>query len=137
MDSADEGFETSFEINDISGAIVDAAVEVHKELGGPGLLESVYEEALAYELSERGFRVDRQVAVPVKYKGHPVGPDLRLDLLVERSVVVECKATTIDSPVFAAQALTYLRVADLKLALVINFGKCRVANGVRRVVNGL
>jgi GxxExxY protein len=134
---ADESFETSFEINDISGAIVDAAVEVHKELGGPGLLESVYEEALAFELSERGFRVDGQVAVPVEYKGHRVGPDLRLDLLVERCVVVECKATTIDSPVFSAQALTYLRVADLKLALVINFGKCRVANGVQRIVNGL
>jgi len=133
----DEGFETSFDINDISGAIVDAAIEVHKHLGGPGLLETVYEEALAYELTERGFRVERQVAVPIEYKGHRVGSDLRLDLLVERAVVVECKATSIDSPVFAAQALTYLRVADLKLALVINFGKCRVANGVRRIVNGL
>jgi len=134
---SDERFETSFEINDISGAIVDAAVEVHKTLGGPGLLESVYEEALAFELTERGFRVERQVAVPIVYKGRRIGPDLRLDLLVERAVIVECKATSIDSPVFAAQALTYLRVADLKVALVINFGKCRVANGVRRIVNGL
>ncbi len=133
----DEDYETSFEINDISGAIVDAAVEVHKELGGPGLLESVYEEALAFELVNRGFRVERQVCVPIVYKGHQVGPELRLDLLVERAVIVECKATSIDSPVFAAQALTYLRVADLKLGLVINFGKCRVANGVRRIVNGL
>ena len=137
MGLAARGFETSFEINEISGAIVDAAVEVHKHLGGPGLLESVYEEALAFELSERGFLVERQVAVPVQYKGHRIGPDLRLDLLVERAVIVECKATSVDSPVFAAQALTYLRVADLKLALVINFGKRRVANGVSRIVNGL
>jgi GxxExxY protein len=121
----------------VSGAIVDAAIEVHKELGGPGLLENVYEEALAFELEERGFRVERQVCLPIIYKGHRIASDLRLDLLVERSVVVECKATTIDSPVFEAQALTYLRVANLKLALVINFGKRRVVNGIRRIVNGL
>jgi GxxExxY protein len=134
---ADGSRDTPFEIYDVSGAIVDAAIEVHKELGGPGLLENVYEEALAFELEERGFRVERQVCLPIIYKGHRIASDLRLDLLVERSVVVECKATTIDSPVFEAQALTYLRVANLKLALVINFGKRRVVNGIRRIVNGL
>jgi GxxExxY protein len=125
------------ELNDISGAIVDAAIEVHRELGGPGLLESVYEEALAAELAERGFKIARQVRVPVVYKGRRLSTDLRLDLLVEESVIVECKATSVTNPVFAAQALTYLRLLDLKLALVINFGKQRVVDGIRRVVNGL
>ena len=125
------------ELNDISGAIVDAAIEVHRELGGPGLLESVYEEALAAELSERGFKIARQIRVPVVYKGRRLSTDLRLDLLVEESVIVERKATSVTNPVFAAQALTYLRLLDLKLALVINFGKQRVVDGIRRVVNGL
>ena len=125
------------ELNDISGAIVDAAIEVHRELGGPGLLESVYEEALAAELAERGFKIARQVRVPVVYKGRRLSTDLRLDLMVEESVIVECKATSVTNPVFAAQALTYLRLLDLKLALVINFGKQRVVDGIRRVVNGL
>ena len=125
------------ELNDISGAIVDAAIEVHRELGGPGLLESVYEEALAAELSQRGFKIARQIRVPVVYKGRRLSTDLRLDLLVEESVIVECKATSVTNPVFGAQALTYLRLLDLKLALVINFGKPRVVDGIRRVVNGL
>ena len=125
------------ELNDISGAIVDAAIEVHRELGGPVLLESVYEEALVAEPAERGFKIARQVRVPVVYKGRRLSTDLRLDLLVEESVIVECKATSVTNPVFAAQALTYLRLLDLKLALVINFGKQRVVDGIRRVVNGL
>jgi len=125
------------ELNDISGAIVDAAIEVHRELGGPGLLESVYEEALAAELSERGFQVERQKTVPVVYKGRRLSSHLRLDILVEGAVIVECKAVSINNPIFEAQALTYLRLLDLKLALVINFGKRRVIDGVRRVVNGL
>jgi GxxExxY protein len=125
------------EINKISGAIVDAAIEVHRELGGPGLLESIYEEALAAELYERGFQVERQKTVPVVYKGRRLSNDLRLDLLVENSVIVECKAVSITNPVFEAQALTYLRLLDMRLALVINFGKRRVADGIRRVVNGL
>ena len=125
------------ELNDISGAIVDSAIEVHRELGGPGLLESVYEEALTAELSERGFQVERQKIVPVVYKGRRLSSHLRLDILVEKAVIVECKAVSINNPIFEAQALTYLRLLDLKLALVINFGKRRVIDGVRRVVNGL
>ena len=125
------------ELNDISGAIVDSAIEVHRELGGPGLLESVYEEALTAELSERGFQVERQKTVPVDYKGRRLSSHLRLDILVERAVIVECKAVSINNPIFEAQALTYLRLLDLKLALVINFGKRRVVDGIRRVVNGL
>ncbi len=123
--------------NEISKVIVDAAIEVHRELGGPGLLESVYEEALAFELEERGLSVERQQRVPIVYKGRRLAGNLRLDLIVNRKVIVECKATTMYNSVFEAQALTYLRLLDLKLAMVINFGKRRVSQGVRRVVNGL
>ncbi|MBD3858053.1 MAG: GxxExxY protein [Acidobacteria bacterium] len=123
--------------NEISKVIVDAAIEVHRELGGPGLLESVYESALAYELEERGLIVERQRMVPVIYKGKRLPGDLRLDMVVNDKVIVECKAVAIYSSVFEAQALTYLRILDLKLALVVNFGKRLVSQGIRRVVNGL
>jgi GxxExxY protein len=123
--------------NEISRYVVDSAIEVHRELGGPGLLESVYEEALAFELRDRGLDVDRQISVPLSYKGRDLRSDLRLDLLVNRIVIVECKATSLDNPVFEAQTLTYLRLLDLKLGMVINFGRPRVSEGIRRVVNGL
>jgi GxxExxY protein len=123
--------------NEISRVIIDAAIEVHRELGGPGLLESIYEEALVFELEERGLSVERQQKVPVEYKGRRLAGNLRLDLIVNQKVIVECKATTMYSTIFEAQALTYLRLLDLKLAMVINFGKSRVSQGIRRVVNGL
>jgi len=123
--------------NRVSKEIVDAAIEVHQHLGGPGLLENIYEEALAFELADRGLSVKRQLAVPITYKGHRIASDLRLDLLVEDLVVVECKAVADYNPVFEAQALTYLRLLDLRLALVINFGARRVIKGLHRVVNGL
>ena len=116
---------------------MDAAIEVHRELGGPGLLESIYEEALAAELAERGLVVERQKRVPVVYKGRRLSTSFRVDLLVEKRVVVKCKATSLNNSVFEAQALTYLRLLDLRLALVVNFGKKRVVDGIRRVVNGL
>jgi len=123
--------------NEISKQVVDAAIEVHRTLGGPGLLESVYEEALAWELQHRGLKVARQILVPIRYKGRELGNPLRLDLLVEDKVIVETKATTDFNPVYLAQALTYLRLTDLKLALVINFGERYVKNGIHRVVNKL
>lgn len=123
--------------NDISRFVVDAAIEVHRTLGGPGLLESVYTEALAYELELRGLKVERRRPVPVVYKGRRLAADLVVDLLVGDRVVVECKATVNHHPVFEAQALTYLRLMDLKLALVVNFGERLVKDGIRRVVNGL
>ena len=123
--------------NEIAAQVVDAAVEVHRTLGGPGLLESVYEEGLAYELEHRGLSIARQLSVPLVYKGQRLASDLRLDLLVDEKVVVECKAVKDYNRVFEAQALTYLRLLDLKLALVLNFGARRVSNGIRRVVNGL
>ncbi len=123
--------------NEISGLVVDAAIEVHRTLGAPGLLESVYEEALAHELGLQGLKVERQRAVPVIYKGVRLSSSLRLDLIVEDKVVVECKALREDHPVSEAQALTYLRLMNLKLALVINFGKPLVKDGIHRVVNRL
>ena len=123
--------------NDIATAVIESAIEVHRTLGGPGLLESVYEEALAYELEARGLEVARQRRVPITYKGVELSSDLRLDLLVEEKVIVECKATREDNPIAEAQALTYLRLMDLKLALVINFGKQLVKDGIHRVVNNL
>jgi GxxExxY protein len=123
--------------NEISKVIVDSAIEVHRELGGPGLLESVYEAALAYELENSGLTVDRQRTVPIVYKGMQLPGSFRPDLIVNEKVIVECKATTIYSSVFEAQALTYLRLLGLKLAMVINFGHRRVSKGVHRVVNGL
>ena len=123
--------------NEISRIIVDAALEVHRTLGGPGLLESVYEEALAYELEHRGLEVERQKAVPVVYKGVHLTSDFRLDLLIDGKVIVECKATRDDNPVFEAQALTYLRLTNLRLAMVINFGRRLIKNGISRVVNHL
>ena len=123
--------------NEIAKIIVDAAVEAHRELGGPGLLEDVYEEALAEELRLRGLKVERQLAVPIAYKGRVLARPLRLDVKVEGLVLVDNKAVTEWNPIFEAQMLTYLRLTGLKLGLVINFGEQYVKNGIHRVVNGL
>ena len=123
--------------NEISRIIVDAAVEVHREMGGPGLIEDVYEQALAEELSLRGLRVERQLPVRIVYKGKVPRKPLRLDLKVENLVLVDNKATLEWHPVFEAQMLTYLRLTGLKLGLVINFGERFIKNGLHRVVNGL
>ena len=101
------------------------------------MLESVYEDALAWELRHRGLHVDRRLKVPIVYKGNNPGDALRLDLLVEGRVIIEVKSVTAYNPVFEAQALTYLRLMGLKLALVINFGERLVRDGIHRVVNGL
>ena len=123
--------------NEVSKIILNAAIEVHRTLGGPGLLESVYEEALAWELTQAGLAVRRQIDVPIKYKGQVLTTPLRLDLLVVDLVIVECKATSRYNEVFEAQVLTYLRLMQLKLGLVINFGEIYVKDGFHRVVNGL
>jgi GxxExxY protein len=123
--------------NEISKVIVDSAIEVHRELGGPGLIESVYEEAMMEELLRRGMKVDRQLQVPIIYKGKQLGVPLRLDLKVNSLVLVDNKAVTEWNHIFEAQMLTYLRLTKLKLGLVINFGEQYVKNGIHRVVNGL
>jgi len=123
--------------NEISKVIVDSAIEVHRELGGPGLIESVYEEAMVEELTRRGMKVERQLQVPVVYKGKRLVSPLRLDLKVNGLVLIDNKAVTEWNPIFEAQMMTYLRLTKLKLGLVINFGEQYVKNGIRRVVNGL
>lgn len=123
--------------NEISQIILDAAIEVHRTLGGPGLLESVYEEALAFELSRRGLEIVRQKSIQLNYKEHKLGTPLRIDLMVNDKVIIECKATSQYNKVFESQILTYLRITGLKLGIVINFGETRVIDGFRRVVNRL
>ena len=123
--------------NEIARIIVDAAIVVHRELGGPGLLEDVYEEALAEELRLRALKVERQLPVRITYKGRILSKPLRLDMKVEGLVLVDNKAVTAWNPIFEAQMQTYLRLTGLKLGLVINFGEQLVKNGIRRVVNGL
>ena len=123
--------------NEIAKIIVGAAIEVHRELGGPGLLEDVYEEALAEELRLRGLKVERQLPVRINYKGRILSKPLRLDMKVESLVLVDNKAVTEWNPIFEAQMQTYLRLTELKLGLVINFGERLVKHGMHRVVNGL
>ena len=91
--------------NEISRVVIGAAIEVHRRLGGPGLLESIYEEALAYELQLRGLEVERQKVITITYKGQQLSNNLRLDLVVEKKVIVECKATDKDNPIFENQTL--------------------------------
>lgn len=121
--------------NGISKIVLDAAITVHRTLGGPGLLESVYHDALAFELKSRGLQVEKEVCVPVRYKGVEVGDPLRIDILVEGKVVVECKATDKDNPIFSIQTLTYLRLLKLHLGLLVNFGKETLVSGFKRIVN--
>ena len=123
--------------NEISKIIVNAAIEVHRTLGGPGLLESVYEEAFAYELRRGGCDVQRQVQSAIIYKDVKLATPLRIDLLVNELVIVECKAVAQYTPIFATQVLTYLRLRNLKLGLVVNYGEKLVKDGIHRVVNNL
>ena len=123
--------------NEISYKIIGAAIEVHKVLGGPGLLESVYESALCHELQLRGLKIQTQLIVPVRYKDVLVRDPLCLDILVENKVIVEVKATEKEHPIHYAQLLTYLRLMDLKLGLLINFGQQNVRDNIRRVANGI
>ena len=123
--------------NSIGRVIIEAAIEVHRTLGGPGLLESIYEEALAHELSLRGMQVRRQVAFPVCYKGHSIKDSMRLDLLVNNCVIIEVKSTEKMLRLHSAQVLTYLRLSHLKLGFVLNFGLPLLKDGISRVVNQL
>ena len=123
--------------SDLTEQIIGAAIEVHKVLGGPGLLESIYENALVQELRLRGIKARRQVYLPVSYKGIVMQDPLRLDLLVGEKVIVEIKAVENKSDLHKAQVLTYLRLTNLKLGLVLNFGQATLVEGFTRVVNGL
>jgi len=120
--------------NDISGEIIGAAIEVHRHLG-PGLLESVYRDSLGHELGLRGLVFEKEVALPVRYKGVEISSGYRIDLMVQQRVIAELKAVETLLPVFTAQLLSYLRLSGLKLGLLINFNVMQLKDGVRRVVN--
>ena len=122
--------------NEIAKIVVDAAFQVHKRLG-PGLLESVYEVILAHELKKRGLRVKRQVPVPIVFDEIKFDEGFRADLIVEEKVIVELKSVEKVSRVHKKQLLTYLRLADKRLGLLINFGAELIRDGISRVVNGL
>jgi GxxExxY protein len=122
------------EINEITEKIIGAAIEVHRLLG-PGLLESAYEECLCYELKQAGLRFERQVHLPIRYKGILLQTAHRMDLLVEDAVVVELKATEEMPPLYSAQVLTYLRSAQKEVGLLINFNVPVLRRGIRRIVN--
>jgi GxxExxY protein len=122
--------------NDIAREIVDAAFRIHTSLG-PGLLESVYDAVLAYELARRGLRTVRQQPIPVIYDNVRIDTGFRADLIVEDKVIVEVKSVEILAPVHKKQLLTYLRLADKRLGLLINFHVALIKDGITRIVNGL
>ena len=122
--------------NDISQIIVESAFKVHTTLG-PGLLESIYETVLAFEIEKRGLNVVRQQLVPVVYEHFRFDEGYRADLVVEDKVIVELKSVEVVMPVHKKQLLTYLRLADKKLGLLINFGSALIKDGIVRIVNGL
>lgn len=121
--------------NEISSKIIGAAIEVHKQLG-PGLLESTYETCLAYELKQMGLDVKQQQALPVVYKEVKLDAGYRIDLLIENKVIIEIKSVEALADIHTAQLLTYLKLKDLKLGLLINFNSVRVIDGLKRILNG-
>jgi len=121
-------------LNQITEAVIGAAITVHRELG-PGLLESAYEACLAYELEDRGFFVERQKEIPVVYGGAKLDCGFRADLIVEREVIVELKAKECIHPVDEAQLISYLRLLDFKVGLLINFHVAFLRDGIKRFVN--
>jgi GxxExxY protein len=123
------------DVEKLATAVIDAAYHLHRELG-PGLLESVYETVLARMLEERGLRVERQKTVGITFHGLRFEEGFRADLLVEELIVVELKSVERFAPVHLKQVLTYLRLLDLRLGLLIDFGAARFKEGIKRVVNG-
>ncbi len=120
------------EINQLTEKIIGCAIEVHRNLG-PGLLESIYEAALAIELESAGVCFARQVPVPVRYKGKTIA-ECRLDLVVEDRVIVEVKSVERHDPIFEAQILTYLRISGKRVGLLINFNSRLLKDGIRRFI---
>ena len=121
-------------IDDVTYQIRGAIYDVYKTLG-PGLLESIYEEALCFELEQRGLTVERQKMVPINYKGHVLRTELRLDIIVEDAVIIELKSVEEMKNLFAKQLLTYLRLMDKKVGLLVNFNTDNILTSITRVVN--
>lgn len=122
--------------NQLAGVVVDAAYRIHTKLG-PGLFESVYEAVLSHELEKRGLAVERQKSIPIRYNNLVFDEGFRADIVVENSVILELKSVETIAPVHKKQLLTYLRLTNLKLGLLINFGAALIKRGIFRVVNGL
>jgi GxxExxY protein len=123
--------------NEISSIVLETAFNIHTELG-PGLLESVYEEIMFYELTHKhGLNVIRQQAVPVTWKGVKMEIGFRADLVIENKVIVELKSVQALADIHAKQVLTYIRQSNIKLGMLINFNEALLKNGIKRVVNGL
>lgn len=122
------------EIDRLTETVIGAAIEVHRAIG-PGLLESAYEECLAFELSLRGLRFERQKPLPVRYKGVNLDCGYKLDLLVENELILEIKAVSSLLPIHEAQVLSYLRMMDLRVGLLLNFHATVLKNGLKRIVN--
>jgi len=123
------------ELNKITETIIGAAIDVHRALG-PGLLESAYQACLAYELIERGRKVEQQKPLPIVYKSVHLDAGYRLDLLIEDKVIVEIKSVDSIAPIHEAQLLSYLRLSEKKVGLIINFNVKVLRYGIRRLVNG-
>lgn len=124
------------ELNKLSSKIINVAIEVHKELG-PGLLESAYEECMCYEFRLRDIGFERQKPLPITYKGNTLECGYRLDILVENAIILELKVCEKLEPIHKAQLLTYLKLSNLKLGLLLNFNVTLMRDGITRVVNGL
>ncbi len=122
--------------NEISSKVIGASIEVHKQLG-PGLLESTYEVCLIYELKQLGLDVKNQIALPVVYKELKLDAGYRIDLIVENKVIIEIKSVDELANIHTAQLLTYLRLKNIKLGLLINFNSVKVVDGIKRIVNNL
>ncbi|MCB0468543.1 MAG: GxxExxY protein [Aequorivita sp.] len=122
--------------NEISSKIIGASIEVHKQLG-PGLLESTYEICLGHELKLMGLEVKQQVPLPVIYKDVKLNAGYRIDMIVENKVIIEIKSVDALAPIHTAQILTYLKLKDLKLGLLINFNEIKVIDGLKRIINGV
>lgn len=124
------------EINEISGLITDRSIMIHKTLG-PGLLESVYQRILSYELRKSGLEVQKEVPIPVKWDGHSIDEGFRADLIVESKVLIELKSIEETAPIHRKQTLTYLKLTGLKLGLLINFGAVLLKDDLHRLANGV
>lgn len=122
--------------NEVAKIVVNACYNIHVKIG-PGLLESVYEEILFYELKKLGLKVERQKAIPVVWESVKMPLGFRADLIVEDKVIVELKSVEIIAPVHPKQLLTYLKLMDLKLGLLVNFNVILIKNGITRIVNNL
>lgn len=124
------------DLNRISNTVIGAAIEVHRHLG-PGLLESAYRECLAWELQQEKLIVEQEVVIPIEYKQLKIGNGYRIDILVERELIVELKSVDALLPIHNAQLLTYLKLTGFRLGLLLNFKVDVMRNGIKRVVNGL